>query len=85
MTNLMKLMDDAANASVYETWRPISVTSESMALQAALAALDAAGYAIVPKEPTEGMLEAGYIAEDNHQVVSDLYRQMIAAAPKVAA
>ena len=46
---LMKLMDDAANASREEFWRPINVTSESMALQAALAALDEAGYVIVPK------------------------------------
>lgn len=28
------------------------------AMQAALSALDAAGYAVVPKEPTEAMLEA---------------------------
>lgn len=44
-----------------------------------LAELDKAGYVIVPKEPTEAQLEAGYHAEDHHEVVSDLYRQMIAA------
>lgn len=59
MSDLMKLMDAAANASRHEVWRPLDVTSESMALQAALAALAAAGYAIVPKEPTEEMMDAG--------------------------
>jgi len=79
---LMKLMDDAANASREEFWRPINVTSESMALQAALAALDEAGYVIVPKNPTYEM-----VTEGRHPAipgsVSEIYKEMINARPEV--
>jgi hypothetical protein len=59
MTDLLKRLHDAANKSRDEAWRPIHVTSESMALDAALAELDRQGYAIVPKKPTDKMAEAG--------------------------
>jgi hypothetical protein len=82
MSNLMKLMDDAANASREEFWRPIDVTSESMALKAALAALDEAGYVIVPKCPTYEM-----VIEGLHPAipgsVSEIYKEMIKARPDV--
>jgi hypothetical protein len=49
----------------------------------ALAELDRQGYLIVPKDPIEDQLEAGYQALDNHESVADLYRAMLAFAPKV--
>lgn len=79
MSDLIQQLDDVANATRDEVWRPLSVTSESMVLHAILSKLDLMGYVIVPREPTEAMLEAGYHAENHHQVVADLYRQMIAA------
>lgn len=48
---------------------------------AALSALDAAGFAVVPKEPTEAMLEAGankYDGDMNKQ--ERAYRAMLSAA-----
>lgn len=41
-----------------------------------VSALDAAGYVIVPNEPTEKMLAAGWCAPTS----GDAYRRMIAAA-----
>jgi hypothetical protein len=82
MSDLMKLMDDAANASRLEVWRPIDVTSESMALQAAISALDAAGYAIVPKYPTYEMLMQG-LHPAIPGSITEMYCEMIKAAPKL--
>jgi hypothetical protein len=48
-----------------------------------VAALDAAGYAIVPKEPTRDMiLEGLHPAIPGN--VSEIYREMVKARPKVA-
>jgi len=52
---------------------------------AVLEALAAAGYVIVPREPTEAMLEAGALTEDLDigfaEQGANLWRAMIAAAP----
>jgi hypothetical protein len=56
---------------------------------AILAALDAAGLAVVPVEPTEAVKEAGvnamasleYIAANEHEA-QHIYRAMLAAAAK---
>jgi hypothetical protein len=48
---------------------------------AVLAELDAAGYAIVPKEPTHEMVEAFWATEN---LAFAAYEAMLAAAPKVA-
>ena len=82
MSEIFKLMDDAANASREEFWRPLDVTSESMALNAALAALDAAGYAIVPKYPTYEMVMQG-LHPAIPGSVTEMYCEMIKAAPKL--
>lgn len=57
----------------------------TFALKGFLAELDNAGYVIVPKDPTEDQLEAGYLAEDTNQPIRNLYRAMLDAAPKVSA
>lgn len=48
-----------------------------------LSALDAAGWAVVRKEPTAEMIEAAHtmIAADGD--VADVYRAMLVAAPKI--
>ena len=58
--------------------------------QAALRAIEAAGYRIVPVEPTEEMLKKGvhafqhsYASEDTLADWRANYRAMLAAAPKV--
>jgi hypothetical protein len=56
-----------------------------------IAALDAAGYCIVPMEPTEAMRGAGtgentrWRKLDDGSVVVDTYRAMLAARPKCGA
>lgn len=50
---------------------------------AALAAIEAAGYAVVPKEPTREMLSALYDIGSYDILASDAYAAMLAAAPKV--
>jgi hypothetical protein len=82
MSELFKLMDDAANASYLDAWRPIDVTSESMALKAALEALTAAGYVIVPIHPTYEMVMEG-LHPAIPGSVTEIYHEMIMAAPKV--
>ncbi len=47
------------------------------------ALLDVAGYAIVPKRPTYEMIEEG-LHPAVPGSVSEIYREMIKAAPKVA-
>jgi hypothetical protein len=55
-------------------------------VQAQLAALDAAGYQIVPKEPTPAMLTAGNDTLNSQRsswaVVHEIYRAMSEVAPK---
>jgi hypothetical protein len=45
---------------------------------AALASIEAAGWQCVPREPTKEMYEAGWWQAGTH----DIYRAMLAAAPK---
>lgn len=50
-----------------------------------VAALDAAGFVIVPKEPTEAMIAAGaevdaWVFQEGQQPQPQIYRAMIAAA-----
>ena len=56
---------------------------------AALSAINAAGYVVVPREPTEAMKEAGFRifktkeeAYDGHDYVEVAYRAMIEASQK---
>ncbi len=42
--------------------------------------IDALGYAVVPKEPTPGMVEAGYVAHGQQACPSEIFRAMIDAA-----
>ena len=54
--------------------------------RAALSAISAAGWAVVPKEATEEMRNEGKMIlfrPDKSWSVSDVYRGMLAAAPKV--
>jgi hypothetical protein len=44
-----------------------------------LAALDAAGYVIVPKEPTQEMIEAGWAAAHDESA-AECWRDMLAAS-----
>ena len=55
------------------------LTSEANA-DAILAALDKAGYAVVPKEPTLEMNNAGYMARRAGCWSSDIYKAMVTAA-----
>lgn len=53
--------------------------------RAALAAIEAAGYRVVPVEPTEEMICAGISAIQNHTMRMEVivaYNVMLAAAPK---
>lgn len=47
---------------------------------AILAALEAAGYAVVPKEPTSDMLLEGNLSLRRSGLASDAYKSMITAA-----
>jgi hypothetical protein len=49
--------------------------------QAALAAIEAAGFAVVPLEPTEAMMRAGDQEMPNPTCLVSAYRAMLAAAP----
>jgi hypothetical protein len=55
--------------------------------QAALTALEALGLAVVPREPTEAMIDAGDMHWNNQcgSCLLDIYRAMLAAAPLPAA
>lgn len=54
--------------------------------RAAIAAVEAEGWQLVPVEPTEAMLTAGFLSlgkgEDASVLERDVYRAMLAAAPK---
>ena len=47
---------------------------------AILAALEAAGYAVVPKEPTEAMLNSGWRERGQQHSMTAVYKAMLAAA-----
>ena len=49
----------------------------------ALAAIRAAGWAVVPVEPTEEMFDAGHAASAHGNGIVASYRAMLAAAPGV--
>jgi hypothetical protein len=51
--------------------------------RAALAAIRAAGWAVVPVEPTEEMFDAGHASSAHGHGIVALYRAMLAAAPGV--
>ncbi len=63
---------------------PVSVTDAGAT--AILAALDAAGYVVVPREPTEAMREAARTAPLARGIgnvgIGEVYRAMIAAQEK---
>jgi hypothetical protein len=50
---------------------------------ATLAAIRAAGWAVVPVEPTEKMFDAGHASSAHGHGIVALYRAMLAAAPGV--
>lgn len=52
-------------------------------VRAILAALDAAGYQIVPKEPTVEMQAAAIRPHGDVAFYDEIYRAMLAAAPKI--
>ena len=54
------------------------VTNSNAIARAAIAAIEAQGWAIVPKEPTEKMLDAASHANNPHTV----YWAMLSARPK---
>jgi hypothetical protein len=67
---------------------PVNLTEEADSLMAELleqaaALLDAAGYVIVPKHPTHEMVMEG-LHPAIPGSVSEIYREMIKAAPTVA-
>jgi hypothetical protein len=51
--------------------------------KAALDAIRAAGWAVVPVEPTEEMFDAGHASSAHGHGIVALYRAMLAAAPGV--
>ena len=61
------------------------VRKAQAAITAYLAALEAEGFVVVPVEPTEAMMQAGWIASGPHpeECPDDIYRTMIAARPQV--
>jgi hypothetical protein len=79
---------DVIAGVVYDTGRDFEaqeITGESVA-DAILAALSAAGWAVVPKEASFEMLSAGgasiwdHASLPKHQLVANAYRAMVAAA-----
>jgi hypothetical protein len=79
MTDLMETIRDACEAYVTEV-------DTGKGVRAALAAIDAAGFAIVPKEPTEEMETAYWRAQGMDRAPCDqTWDAMLAAAPKVTA
>ena len=52
-----------------------------VAADAALAELASAGYVVVPKEPTEAMLDEAYLEIADKDGAARSYRAMLAAAP----
>jgi len=92
--DLVQCMAKAMHDSVYggeSAWMDVSKIEQSyreMEADAALAAIRAAGWAVVPVEPTEEMLDIGtsHIFQPGatwHKCAGDAYRAMLAAAPGV--
>ena len=63
----------------YRDWFSIPKSSKTLT-DAILAALDAAGRVIVPREPTRLMALAGLAANGKTDTLSDIYSAMLAAA-----
>lgn len=63
------------------------VNSYKREARAVFAAIEASGYAVVPKEPTEAMTEAGYALDKYGDKwpadMDDIWKAMLVAAPKV--
>lgn len=78
MSHKQPYLDDAEAA--------IAIVNER---RAAIAAVEAEGWQLVPVEPTAEMVEAGFLSlgkgEDASVLERDVYRAMLAAAPKPAA
>lgn len=97
MTDTDALVEAVAKAIQDTTCRVISedslgVVATSLpddecvnAARAALSAIEANGYRVVPVEPTQEMLSDGASWEDSCSkvVVGDVYRAMLSAAPKL--
>ncbi len=54
--------------------------SDEKYAQASLTAIEEAGYVVVPREPTEAMLDAGYEATGYPVGIEGAWQAMIAAA-----
>jgi hypothetical protein len=67
----------AAVSDARASWESFTEEADSLVF-----ALDAAGFVVVPKEPTRAMKEAGWAALKRVDafVALDIYRAMIAAA-----
>lgn len=63
-------------------WRDQNCIKREATVTKALAALAAAGYAIVPKDPTDAMLSAGLTKSDAVGSVYSIYRAMLTEAEK---
>lgn len=70
-------LSDAAIQNGFENSRGKSINDHADTI---LSALDKAGYAVVPKEPTLGMNEAGYMAKYAGFWAPDIYKAMVQAA-----
>ena len=70
----------------HNDYSPCQRDNELCGIRAALKAAEAAGWVMVPREPTEAMIEKTYDASDGASVEAcqSFYRAMIAAAPKVS-
>lgn len=63
----------------FSKWMSFDIAKELA--RAALTAIEAAGYVVVPREPTEAMLNAGYATNDYHEAPPEkMWQAMIAAA-----
>jgi hypothetical protein len=60
----------------------VSDAESAMIAEDAIEALEAAGYLIVPVEPTEDMQSAGAYPRENRKPVSDIWRAMISVRPR---
>jgi hypothetical protein len=87
-TDLVQCMAKAMHDSVYggeSAWMDVSKIEQSyreMEADAALAAIRAAGWAVVPVEPTREMLRAGY-DESGGRAVIGIWEAMLETAPGV--
>jgi hypothetical protein len=85
MTSLIETLEQVAHASSavwHQEEENMLELETSYVLDCVLAALDELGYAVVPKVPTYEMVMEG-LHPAVPGSVSDIYREMIKAAPKV--